>query len=570
MYKRYLALYLLLAALPLWASSPKVDTVSASVDQERSLHLSIQIPEGYHQLEDPDFFYLELLSLSARGEKTSVEQVKLGKTRYPRASDSELGPAHYGTVDLEAALEGTEGLPKGSYQAEIRLHYQLCDEENRCYLPDSLNYTVSFRLSGEASSASAVSVLIMLLSALLGGLLLNIMPCVFPILSIRALNLVRQSNGDRKAITKSGFLYWFGIEVSFIILATVVIVLQASGQAAGWGFQFQNPNFVLVLSVLLFVFALSLFDLYSFQAPLIRRSGAQFGSFVNGLFAVLLATPCTAPFLGSALGFAFSQSPLWILLFFLTVGSGFALPFVLLGLFPSLIQRIPKPGPWMNRFKQLMGFALIASSIYFLSVYETQQGGKAVISILAFLLSITAAFWLYGIIEKNPAVGRQKKWIALLLLIILTVGSGLIFIPDTDKTREGVLQEETVLAGPERIPFRPETLEQFQSQGEAVFLVFSAEWCSVCKLNDKRIFRTERAAELFSKYGVRLLYGDYTRADPVIGRWLNKLGRAGVPLYAYFPPGASEPILLPELLNFEDLENAFLDDERKLKNADFF
>jgi len=198
------------------------------------------------------------------------------------------------------------------------------------------------------------------------------MPCVLPLLSVKALNLIEQSSHDKSAIFKSSLLYGLGILVSFLALAFTVIVLKSSGELFGWGFQFQNPLFVLILLTIIFIFSLSLFDVFTINPPRkasdkagsLRAGKSYGGSFLTGIFAVLVATPCTAPFMGAALGFAFSQTPLIIIVIFTSLSVGFALPFVLLGLFPALIKKIPKPGLWMNTFKEFMGFLLLGTVVY--------------------------------------------------------------------------------------------------------------------------------------------------------------------------------------------------------------
>jgi thiol:disulfide interchange protein DsbD len=558
--------FLFVVLLPLAAAKPRIVDVGVfgQGDSQR-ITLSLEIPEGYHQSFNEDFFFFELVDPAG---------ANLGRIDYPKGIDTETGPAYYGTISLSAPLLPEKLRSTSAQTGKLRLHYQLCDEAGTCFLPGTVEASFSIPIPDKNSFSSSIGGLkgekgiwLMLAFALLGGILLNIMPCVFPILSIRALNLVKQSRNDKKLLRSGALLYGAGVLVSFLLLALVVIILKQSGELVGWGFQFQNPAFVLALSAVLLVFALSLFDLYLFQPPIfgskLAAAGSRglVGSFVNGLVAVILATPCTAPFLGSALGFAFSQPPLLIIFFFLTIGIGFALPFVLLGFIPRIIHRIPKPGPWMELFKEAMGLVLIATALYFFAIFGRQTGAQAMIGALAFLLSLASAAWLYGKLAK-PTSSKRQRWLSLLLFVILSSAAAMIFIdPSSWKPQEGSASETAMAEkgdeGVERIVYSPERVETMLRSQQPFLLVFSAQWCSVCKLNDRRIFATERGKELFQRYGIQMVYGDYTNADPVIGEAIKTLGRAGVPVYAFYRPSADKPILLPELLTFEKLEELF-------------
>ena len=382
------------------------------------------------------------------------------------------------------------------------------------------------------------------------------MPCVLPVLSIRALNLVKQSTNSRSEIFKGSLFYTFGVLASLLILAAVVIALKLSGELVGWGFQFQNPAFVVFLIVVVFVFALSLFDVFVFQAPTmnaaVQRASRKgyVGSFFNGIIAVLLATPCTAPLLGTALGFAFSQPPYIIVSIFTMVGIGFALPFLLIGIKPALIHKLPKPGPWMNTFKELMGFVLLATVIYLLSILRFQISSEQMIQVLLFLLILGFLLWGYGK-AASPAASRKRKWIILAVFIILSVSAAGRLLefdggPDTQETattREGWEQ------------FSAEKLKEYRQADTPVLVIFSAKWCTVCKLNEQTVLHTDQTNRLFRTQDVKVLYGDYTNKDPVIEEWIRSYGRAGVPVYAYYPAG-EEYTLLPEVLTFQILKNA--------------
>lgn len=567
--RRFLPFFLLMLTLASFLSAREAAVGEISVGGN-TISVEYVIPEGFHQTLERDFFYFELVSLESETGRDFGAAARLGEIEYPEGVEEETGIHYYGRATLSAPLVMDSAVPPGSYTGTVRAHYQLCDEAGTCFLPGFTDVSFSFAYDGRTAAAAGPdsgfgsSLAAMLLFALIGGVLLNVMPCVFPILSIRALNLVKQSSNDRRGLRAGALLYGAGVLSSFMVLALAVILLKRSGELVGWGFQFQNPVFVFSLAAILFVFALSLFDLFVFQPPVFgaKLAGLQsrglLGSFVNGLFAVILATPCTAPFLGSALGFAFSQPPLTIALFFLTIGAGFSLPFVLLGFIPAAVRWIPKPGKWMEIFKEAMGFVLLATAIYFFSIFGRQVDGALLSSSLYFLLILAAVLWLYGKLS-TPAAPAGRKWLALVFLAVLPLASGILLFSGGRPSPQGTRSAQIVDSGegPERIPFGEETMAALEAEGRPVFLVFSAQWCSICKLNDRTVLKTARAAELFEEYGIAMVYGDYTSEDPVIARWISDLGRAGVPVYALYRPGAEKPLLLPELLSFDILEEAF-------------
>jgi len=534
-------------------------------DGSGSFKVTFYIPDGFYQSKQQDFFTVSAPDSSPLAV-TSVE--------YPEAvqqAGTEGDAKFYDSATLTVQVSTREDINAGEYRIPFTASYQLCDEAGTCFFPQDETTLVQFDVPqdiealgqessalGASSSAGPVSLgmlLRFLLFALIGGLLLNVMPCVLPVLSIRALNLVKQSGNSRREIFTGSLFYTIGVLVSLLILAGVVIGLKLSGELVGWGFQFQNPGFVVFLIIVVFVFALSLFDVFVFQPPrmngAIQRAGSKgyIGSFFNGIIAVLLATPCTAPLLGPALGFAFSQPPIVIVLTFSMVGIGFALPFLLIGLRPALINKLPKPGPWMNTFKELMGFVLFATAIYLMSILRYQITPAQLVQVLLFLLIIGFLLWIYGK-TASPVISRKRKWIILGLIIILSVSAAGRLL-DFEKG-PSAQSAATIREGWEQ--FSVEKLEKYQQADNPVLVVFSAKWCTVCKLNEQTVLHTERGDALFRSHDVKLLYGDYTNQDPIIEEWIRFYGRAGVPVYAYYHSG-EEYTLLPEVLTFQILEN---------------
>ena len=516
--------------------------------EEGILSVTFEIAEGFHQTRSDDFFFISF---------ENNAWFPMGDILYPVGIIKDELENFYGSVTLQAPFIVSENIPSGNQTAKIKAAWQICDEEGVCFFPEEIIIDVPVQVSGNntADSQSLITLLKFLIFAFLGGLLLNVMPCVLPILSMRALNLVRQSQNDRKSIFIGSLLYGAGVLASLLILAVIVIVLQVTGQLVGWGFQFQNPIFVMSLITIIFVFALSLFDIFIINAPGMNKMAAAsnkqgwVGSFFNGIFAVLLATPCTAPFLGTALGFAFSQPPLFILSSFTAIGIGFALPFILIGIWPKLIQSLPKPGPWMDTFKEIMGFLLFGTVLYLFSSLRFQISSDSLFKFLIFLTLTAFVAWFYGKLSK-PGSKFPSAFLALIIALILIAASAYYFIDtkqDSPDSGQSLLRD-----GWEE--FNPAAIEQYRAEGKGIFLAFGAKWCSVCKINESRVLFTDEGDLFFEDRSIIRMKGDYTNKDPVIDEWIKMFGKAGVPVYAYYPPNGSDYILFPEILTFSILE----------------
>jgi thiol:disulfide interchange protein DsbD len=510
--------------------------------EEGEILVTYTFPEGMHQNLNKEVFFF------------SVEGpywLDLEEIAYPSgslATDIE----YYGSVTISASFTIPEEVKAGTWTLKVTSRYQLCDSEGVCFFPEQEEMIIDLVVgSGGTAGFSLIALLKFILMAFAGGILLNIMPCVLPLLSIKAISLINMREQSRRDILFNALSYGAGILASMLILAGLVILLKLSGELVGWGFQFQNPLFVIILLSVVFIFSLSLFDIYVISVPgmnlAARASGrsGNTGSFLTGIFAVLLATPCTAPLMGAALGFAFSQPPVAVITIFTSLGIGFALPFVLLGIFPGLIKRIPKPGPWMDIFKTLMAFLLLGTVVWLLDVLSAQVAVQQVVKVISFLLFLALASWIYGLSSKpgSPPF-RQIIGIAAAILIIAVSGVLLISVPpDAENGGEQILLDE----GWES--FSPESLETYRAQGFPVFLEFSAKWCKTCEVNKKAILSQPDVLSAFESYGVKLLHGDFTRNDPVIAGWIRKFGKAGVPVYALYVPGKEKPIIFPEILS---------------------
>lgn len=395
--------------------------------------------------------------------------------------------------------------------------------------------------------------------AFLGGLILNVMPCVLPVLTLKLYSLVEQvdlSNGEKRS---AGLLYTAGILVSFWVLALGVWVARtAVGGTIGWGFQFQYPGYVAGLATVVFLFGLSLFGVFEIPAfgtgnahELSSKEGPA-GYFFTGVFATLVATPCSAPFLGTAIAFAFQAPTAVLVLVFTAVGLGLASPFLLVAFVPGVYRYLPQPGDWMEHFKQVLGFTLIATTVWLTGVLAAQIGPDRITGFLAFLTAVGFAAWVYGTFGGvAESAGKQLRALGVGLIVVLLVGWRFL---DMTFATEAACYDEPVdpegLAFDEGVPWQGFSERRVEDlHGHTLFIDFTAEWCVSCKVNEKTVLETAAVREAFAKHGVIPLKADWTRKDEIIGAWLKRWGRAGVPMYLVVPPsGVGDAILLPEVI----------------------
>jgi thiol:disulfide interchange protein len=402
--------------------------------------------------------------------------------------------------------------------------------------------------------AQARGVFTFLLFGFLGGFILNLMPCVLPVISLKIFGFIQLAGQSRQRIFRSGIAFALGIFAWFIALAILLIALKGAGRDVTWGgFQFTNAYFVLVLSVIVLVFALNLFGVFEVSLPqLVTRSLLStserkdlLGSFSQGVFATVLATPCTAPFLGTALGFAFTQSAAIILAMFIAIAAGMSAPYLLLSAQPAWLRFLPKPGLWMLHLKQFMGFLLLATLLFLLYVLGAQRGLEGAIWASCFLLVISVACWMKGAFVV-PTAPAAKRIIVLVLMLLLVIGSGAYFIGDKFQS-EKITSADSQIRG-DWHPFTPERLQTELEQGRTVFVDFTAAWCLTCKFNEASVLEAHDVREAFQRHGIVKLKADWTNGDPVITKLLQQFGRPGVPLYVLYPAKNEEPIVFPEVL----------------------
>ncbi|SEQ53857.1 thiol:disulfide interchange protein DsbD [Solimonas aquatica] len=389
----------------------------------------------------------------------------------------------------------------------------------------------------EGAAPAPMGLLAVFVFALLGGLVLNLMPCVFPVLSLKALSIARAGPAQQRG---QALAYTAGVIASCVGAAAAILLLRSAGEAVGWGFQLQSPAFVAVLCYLLFALGLSLSGAAEFGSGLMNvgqnlteRKGWS-GAFFTGVLAVVVASPCTAPFMGTAIGFAMTQPPPLAIAVFAALGLGLALPFLLIGFVPAAARLLPKPGAWMERFKQAMAFPLYLSVVWLLWVLARQLDINASAQIMVGLVLLAFILWLW----------RAHGLLASLFKLAAFAGAiGLVVqLPPAQAPQAAAAQ-----AGSERQAWSTARVAELRAEGRTVFVDFTADWCLSCKVNERVALNNARVQQAFAERGVAVLVADWTRADPAITAELARFGRNGVPLYLVYAKGG-EARILPQLL----------------------
>jgi thiol:disulfide interchange protein DsbD len=431
------------------------------------------------------------------------------------------------------------------------------------------SYAIKLPVGEHASSSMLVSAILsklpreslwkMLIYAFIGGLILNLMPCVLPVIALKILGFVSEAKSEPRHIRAMGLVYAVGVLVSFLALAAIVIGVKAAGHQAGWGMQFGNPIFLVCLTVLVTLVALNLFGVFEVTlggraldaaGNLASKHGAA-GAFFNGVLATVLATPCTAPFLSIALGFAFAQSAAFIVLIFLAVGVGLAAPYVVLSWNPAWLKFLPKPGAWMEKFKIAMGFPMLATTAWLFNLAAVSYG-KNVLWLGMFLVVIAFAAWIFGEFFQR---GRKRRGIALVITLVLLIGGYAYALENQLRWREPVAETTTtgsLKESPDGIdwqPWSPEAVAKTRAEGHPVLVDFTADWCLTCQVNKKTSIEIPSVRAKLKEINAVAFIGDYTRTPDNITTELSHYARAGVPLVLIYPKdAAAPPIVLPEVL----------------------
>ncbi|MFK8042324.1 protein-disulfide reductase DsbD family protein [Congregibacter sp.] len=524
--------------------------LAVETTSSESLRLVWQMPPGYYLYQHAFSF-----EITTDGVSTEINP------DFPLAIEREdeffgLVKVYYDSVDME--LSSTSPLAGG----QLRVTSQGCADAGLCYPPRTQYFTiadngevqeVSAAASRTAASASAASLpgasmpagsqglLFMMLLAFTGGIILNLMPCVLPILSLKVLGFASAPAEQRK---HHGWLYSAGVVLSFLLVAGILLGLRGAGQAIGWGFQLQSPGFVIALAYLFVVMGLALSGLIemgsrfmNLGSDLAGRGGAT-GSFFTGVLAVVVASPCTAPFMGTALGYALVQPPLQGLSVFAALGAGMAAPMLLLSYSDTARRLMPKPGPWMERLKQALAFPLYATALWLFWVVGRQTSVDVMAATLLGALLIALGLWLW-----RGALFAKGVAIACVALAIVFAGWRPAHLNESSALPEGT------------VAFSPAALRELIDDGQPVFVDVTADWCITCLANERAVLLTSTVQQAFRDTGVTYMIADWTDYDPVIAEFVASHDRSGIPLYVLYN-GANAPQVLPQLLRTQTVLNA--------------
>jgi thiol:disulfide interchange protein DsbD len=448
---------------------------------------------------------------------------------------------HKGELPTPAQFVGIIALTEQRDGQEIHTAYLIGNDAT----PAAANASIA-----NAPAAIPVSIVMILLSALAGGVLLNLMPCVFPILAMKALAFVSHASQPTQQRVAGGLAYTVGVLLSFAILGAVLLILKAGGSVIGWGFQLQNPILVTLLAYVLFVAALNLSGMFEVSGRFMgvgstwaARSGVS-GSFFTGVLAAVVATPCTAPFMATAVGVAMTQSAAVAMTTFVALGLGLALPYLLLTFFPALARVLPKPGAWMNTLKQALAFPLYVSAAWLVWVVTQQSDANGVFIALLGMIMLALAIWLWNLSSKG-ALQRMLQVASSLVVVVISIALALSMqtssAPATTQTagnnEHGISQ-----------PFVQDRFDAARASGQPVFINLTAAWCVTCKVNERVALSGAAFKQALSDGGFTYFKGDWTNQNPDITRLLANFDRAGVPLYVVYPAHGGEPVVLPQLL----------------------
>lgn len=397
-----------------------------------------------------------------------------------------------------------------------------------------------------------------ILAAFLGGIILNFMPCVFPVISLKALGIMRHQGNSASARTEGlGFLA--GVIFTMMVLAAVLLALRAGGTAVGWGFQLQSPLVIAILALIILGAALNLLGVFEVGLSLQRAGeislgrGAFIRSALTGALAIIVATPCSAPFMAGAIGYALVQPPVVSLAIFLSLALGFAAPFTVVSLFPAIARRLPRPGAWMDFLKKGLAFPMLGAFAWLVWVLAQQAGTAALAALLACAVIVSFAAWLYGIAQRRRYQGQSYK-----ILLVFTVAFFAVAVaplPSVMKTGEALTarqNNENVTP----VKWSPQNVDAMRGHGKAIFVNFTASWCITCQVNDRTSLSTQAVKQAMARTGTVYMVADSTSFNADIDDAMNRFGQGGLPLYVVYPADGSAPKVLPQVLTPSIVVNA--------------
>ncbi|MEL7061689.1 MAG: thioredoxin family protein [Acidobacteriota bacterium] len=574
------------AQMPLFPQKAELelfaDRASYAPGDEVWLAAMVEIDDHWHvNSHTPSEDYLiptELMLKTPPGvEVVEVEYPPHAMVKFPYA---ERPIAVYeGEVRILAQLRLPPDAVFGELPIAATLGYQACDD-SQCLPPNEIETTLALPIGATgiathaelfldpivpedveaavattgAAPGASTSLPLILLFGVLGGLILNAMPCVLPVLSLKVFSLVQSAAHGRRHVVAGGLATAAGILVSFWALALAAVAAASAGAAVGWGIQFQQPGFVTFLAVIVLLFSLNMWGLFEIPLPgsLARLGGTRReglgGHFLSGLFATLMATPCSAPFLGTAVGFALAQTAATVFLVFTAIGIGLALPYLALAAFPAAARLLPKPGGWMVAFRQVLGFCLAAAAVWLFYVLAGQIASARLAFIQLALLALALFVWWFGAAAHR--LGQRRVALGgALAAAILAVGLATAAPIDA---RDGSLASRLH----DWIPFDEAEALRLAEEGRPVFIDFTADWCLTCKATERAVIETDVVASAFAEHDVVAMKGDWTNRDDAITDYLARHGRSAVPFYVLYRPGSSDPHVFGELLTRDGLISA--------------
>lgn len=506
------------------ARVPQPGNVEAGISRSsQSLLLTVTNPESGNEIRNPVFFpYSDTVINHAAEQSVYLSESGLALKLEPTSeSRSGLAAAPRGVLAYEV-------LESGQWTARAIVitpepGVKVFDVPQDAFSSPALPVTVS-------------GLAVTLFLSLIGGLILNLMPCVFPVLSIKALGFVERAHSAPGELRRHGLLFLAGVLATFLALAAILLIFKAIGDPIGWGFQLQNPVAVSILALVMFTIGLNLAGLFEVGTSLQgvggrwANLGGDAGAFMTGLLAVVVAAPCIGPFAAGALGLAFSQPGFVLVLVSLMLGLGLALPYLLLSFFPSLLKWLPRPGPWMTRFKQFLAFPMFGAAIWLVWVLSMQGGPQGVLMLLIAFLAVGFLVWVL----KFPALLARSAAVAGALVLVVSLFG---------------VSRSTIAGDYAGEPWSQDRVDMLIAEGRPVFIDFTAAWCVSCQFNKQTTLSSPRVLTAFEENDVVVLIADWTNRDDRIAAAIRGYGAAGIPLYVYYGPGSSEPQILPPIIN---------------------
>lgn len=388
-------------------------------------------------------------------------------------------------------------------------------------------------------------------AAFLGGIILNLMPCVFPVISLKALSLIRHHESPSHARAE-GLAFLLGVVVTMVALTAVLLLARAGGASVGWGFQLQSPLVITALILVMLGSALNLLGLFEVGLSIQRVGevggdrGGLVGSALTGALAIIVATPCSAPFMASAVGYALTQPPLVSVVIFISLALGFAAPFTLISFFPVLARILPKPGAWMITLKQGLAFPMLGAVGWLIWVLERQAGSAALAAILACCLLFSFAAWLYGMAQKRRMMGQRHVVMHIATAFFLA----LVVVPllNINSFATGPAETETTSPAAAAVAWSPQNVDAIKGQGKPILVNFTASWCITCQVNDRTSLSTQAVKAAMARTSTIYMVADSTKYNPDVEQALSDFGRGGLPLYVVYPADGGKPVVLPQVL----------------------